>query len=84
MGNLSDAFSWLSTSSKGIVSVPAKDEGMRQYEGSVLVEMICGEIVKECVKQEILKEPVDFLDDGVVLLQGSIQDELLQKLPLEM
>ena len=57
---------------------------MRQYEGRVLVEMICGEIVKECVKQGILKEPVNFLDDGVVLLQGSIQDELLQKLPLEM
>lgn len=84
LGNLSDAFSWLSTSSMGIVSVPAKDEGMRQYEGSVLVEMICGEIVKECVKQGILKEPVEFLDDGVVLLQGSIKDDLLQRLPLEM
>ncbi len=84
LGNLSEAFSWLSTSSMGIVNVPAKDEGMRQYEGSVIVEMICGEIVKECVKQGLLNEPVDFLDDGVVLLQESIQDGLLKKLPLEM
>ena len=84
LGNLSEAFSWLSTSSMGIVNVPAGDEGMRQYEGSVFVEMICGEIVKECVKQGVLKEPVDFLDDGVVLLQESIQDGLLKKLPLEM
>lgn len=84
LGNLSDAFSWLSTSSKGIVNVPAGDEGMRQYEGSVFIEMICGEIVKECVKQGLLKEPVDFLDDGAALLQESIQDGLLQKLPLEM
>ena len=84
LGNLSEAFSWLSTSSMGIVNVPTGDEGMRQYEGSVFVEMICGEIVKECVKQGLLKETVDFLDDGVVLLQESIQDGLLKKLPLEM
>lgn len=84
LGNLSEAFSWLSASSMGIVNVPAGDEGMRQYEGSVFVEMICGEIVKECVKQGLLKESVDFLDDGVVLLQESIQDGLLKKLPLEM
>lgn len=84
LGNLSEAFLWLSTSSMGIVNVPAGDEGMRQYEGSVFIEMICGEIVKECVKQGLLKEPVDFLDDGVVLLQESIQDGLLKRLPLEM
>lgn len=84
LGNLSEAFSWLSTSSMGIVNVPTGDEGMRQYEGRVFVEMICGEIVKECVKQGLLKGPVDFLDDGVVLLQESIQDGLLKKLPLEM
>lgn len=84
LGNLADAFSWLSTSSMGIVSVPAGDEGMRQYEGSVLVEMICGEIVKECVRQGLLKEPVDFLDDGVMLLQEFIEDGLLKKIPLEM
>lgn len=84
LGNLSDAFLWLSTSSKGIVSVPAGNEEVRQYEGSVFIEMICGEIVKECVRQGLLKEAVDFLDDGVVLLQDSIKDALLQKLPLEM
>lgn len=83
LGNLSEAFSWLSTSSMGIVNVPAGDEGMRQYEGSVFVEMICGEIVKECVRQGLLKESVDFLDDGVPMLQEFIKDDLLQRIPLE-
>ena len=46
--------------------------------------MICGEIVKECVSQGLLKETVDFLDDGVILLQESIEDGLLKKIPLEM
>lgn len=84
LSNLAEAFSWLATSSKGLASVPAGEGETRQYEGGVLIEMICGEMVKECVNRGLLKEPVDFLDDGAVLLQESIQDELLIKLPLEM
>jgi hypothetical protein len=84
LGNVQAVFTWLGSSADGIAQIIAEDGQSRQYPVTVLIDMIAGEIVKECVRQEILQEPVDFLDDAVPILQMSIEDELLQKLPLEM
>lgn len=83
LGSLKEVFSWLSTSSLGTACIP-KDKETKYYDVNILIEMISGEIVKECVAQGLLKEAVGFLDDGAALLQESIRDDLLKKLPLEM
>jgi hypothetical protein len=74
----------MATSSGGVAQIVTQDGTSRSYDVTVLIEMIAGEIVKECIRQEILTQPVEFLDDAVGMLQQSIKDELLQKLPLEM
>jgi hypothetical protein len=84
LGNLQDVFTWMATSSGGVAQIVTQDGTSRSYDVTVLIEMIAGEIVKECIRQEILTQPVEFLDDAVGMLQQSIKDELLQKLPLEM
>ncbi|MGN0132969.1 MAG: DUF4037 domain-containing protein [Lachnospiraceae bacterium] len=82
--NLQPLFAALASSRCGVAYVDAGEQGEKAYDVCVLVEAVCGEIVKECVSRGLLEKPVDFLDDGVIMLQSAISDSLLQKLPLEM
>lgn len=81
---LQPLFAALASSRCGIAYVDAGEQGEKAYDAGVLIEAVCGEIVKECVSRGLLESPVDFLDDGVAMLQANISDGLLQKLPLEM
>lgn len=81
--DMKKVFEWLVTSRDGMAQIDTVN-GRVQYDISVLIETISGEIVKECVNQGLLQKNVEFLEDGATLMQASIKDELLKKLPLEM
>jgi len=81
--NMKEVFFWLSTSNRGMAEIVTSN-GIVKYDVSILIETVSGEIVKECIRQGLLQKSVDFLEDGASLMQASIKDELLKKLPLEM
>ena len=73
----------LAASNQGVALIPPGMDGAKEYDVSVLIEALCGEIAKLAVKKGYLKETVAFLEDGVLPLQEQIEDPLLRKLPLE-
>ena len=55
----------------------------RKYDVTLLIDAICGELSKECVKLGLLSEDVSYLEDAVLPLSSRIKDDLIFKLPLE-
>lgn len=76
--------SGLAKSRSGVSIIAISETESREYATEALIAAVCGEIVKECLRQEILTEPVTYLEDGAVYLQKKITDALLKQLPLEM
>lgn len=76
--------SGLAKSRCGVSLVRIHETESREYDTKDLIAAVCGEVVKECLRQELLPEPVSYLEDGAVFLQERITDDLLRRLPLEM
>lgn len=74
----------LAASRRGVAYVDAGAQEEKAYDARVLIEAVCGEIQKECVRQGILDQPVDFLDPAVAVLQEKLTDNTLRMLPVEM
>ncbi len=55
----------------------------REYDVTVLIDAICGELAEECVKNGLLTNKVSYLEDAVLSLSERIHDDLIFKLPLE-
>ena len=55
----------------------------REYDVTVLIDAICGELAEECVKAGLIQNKVSYLEDAVLPLSERIHDDLIFKLPLE-